>query len=233
MRHLLDIRDLRAGYTDVDVLQGVTLHVDEGEIVTIIGPNGAGKSTVLNGIMGFLKIRAGTIVLSGESLIDTPTERLLGEGVGYVPQVENVFPSLTVYENLEIAVYGRKGRGRIQHVFDLFPRLQERRKSRAHTLSGGERQMLALGRALMSRPRILLLDEPSAALSPGLTREVFGKVAEINRQGTAVLLVEQNARQALELSDRAYILDNGKNALHGTGAELLDDPRVGKLYLGG
>ena len=233
MSPLLEIQGLRAGYTDVDVLQDISLHVDEGEIVAIIGPNGAGKSTVLNGVMGFLNVRAGGIVLNGKNLLDTPTERLLGEGISYVPQVENVFPSLTVYENLEVAISERNGRERIQHVFDLFPRLEERRRSRARTLSGGERQMLALGRALMSRPKILLLDEPSAALSPGLTREVFGRVADINSQGTAVLLVEQNARQALKLADRAYILDNGKNALHGTGAELLDDPRVGRLYLGG
>lgn len=233
MTPLLEVRDLHAGYGDTSVLNGVNLVVNEGEIVGLIGPNGAGKSSVLKSLVGFLRIHEGSLTFGGRDLTTIPTQQLLGLGIGYVPQVQNVFPSLTVYENLEIAARSAEGRNRIAEILQLFPRLQERRRTRAGLLSGGERQMLALGRALITTPRILLLDEPSAALSPGLAKEVFQKIAEINRAGTTVLLVEQNARQALKLSDRAYILENGRNALDGTGSDLLDDPKVGALYLGG
>lgn len=233
MNHLLALRDVHAGYSDVNILHGVELHVGAGEIVTVIGPNGAGKSTALKAIMGLLKVRRGSIALRGESLLGYRTENLILKRIGYVPQVENVFPSLTVLENLQIFRRGRHAKSRLAEIFSYFPNLEERKQTRAGRLSGGERQMLALGRALMNEPEILLLDEPSAALSPGLTKEVFAKILDINSRGTAILLVEQNARQSLAFSHRAYVLDVGKTALTGTGQELLDDPKVAELYLGG
>lgn len=233
MSHLLALRDVHAGYSDVDILHGVDLHVDTAEIVTVIGPNGAGKSTALKAIMGLLTVRQGTITFHEESLLSCRTEELISKRIGYVPQVANVFPSLTVLENLQIVRRGRDTKARLADIFSYFPNLEARRQVRAGRLSGGERQMLALGRALINNPQILLLDEPSAALSPGLTKEVFSKILDINRQGTAILLVEQNARQSLTFSHRAYVLDVGKTALTGTGEELLSNPRVAELYLGG
>lgn len=233
MSRLLDVRGVHAGYTDANILHGVDLHVYAGEVVTIVGPNGAGKSTVLKVVMGLLAAREGRITLDGEDLIGRKTETMLDLGVGYVPQVSNVFPSLTVMENLRIGKRTADSATRMHEVFTYFPILSTRRSVRAGRLSGGERQMLALGRALMRDPKILLLDEPSAALSPGLTREVFDKILEINANGTAILLVEQNARQSLEFSDRAYVLDTGRTAMTGTGPELLADPKMAELYLGG
>jgi neutral amino acid transport system ATP-binding protein len=233
MSHLLALRDVHAGYSDVNILHGVDLYVDMGEIVTVIGPNGAGKSTALKAIMGLLNVRQGTITLRNEDLLKYRTEELIAKRIGYVPQVANVFSSLTVLENLQISRQGRDGKARLEEIFSYFPNLEERKRVRAGRLSGGERQMLALGRALMNDPEILLLDEPSAALSPALTKEVFAKILDINSRGTAILLVEQNARQSLTFSHRAYVLDTGRTALTGTGQELLNDPKVAELYLGG
>lgn len=233
MSHLLTLRDVHAGYSDVNILHGVDLHVDAGEIVTVIGPNGAGKSTALKAIMGLLNVRQGTISLRDENLLTYRTEQLIEKRVGYVPQVANVFSSLTVLENLQISRQGSGSETRLAEIFSYFPNLKERKRVRAGRLSGGERQMLALGRALMNDPEILLLDEPSAALSPALTKEVFAKILDINSRGTAILLVEQNARQSLAFSHRAYVLDTGRTALTGTGQELLNDPKVAELYLGG
>lgn len=233
MSRLLELRDVHAGYTDANILHGVNLHVYTGEIVTIVGPNGAGKSTALKAVMGLLTVREGSINFSGQDLKGRKTESMLDLGIGYVPQVANVFPSLTVLENLRIGKRSSGESARIDEVFNYFPILATRRNVRAGRLSGGERQMLALGRALMRDPKILLLDEPSAALSPGLTQEVFKKILEINSGGTAILLVEQNARQSLAFSDRAYVLDTGRTAMTGTGPELLADPKMAELYLGG
>lgn len=233
MNHLLALQDVHAGYTDANILHGVDLHVDPGEIVTIVGPNGAGKSTALKVVMGLLSVRQGSITLEGQDLKGRKTETMLDHGIGYVPQVANVFPSLTVLENLRIGKRTSDSVQRMDEVFTYFPILSTRRNVRAGRLSGGERQMLALGRALMRDPKILLLDEPSAALSPGLTKEVFDKILEINAGGTAILLVEQNARQSLAFSHRAYVLDTGRTAMTGTGPELLADPKMAELYLGG
>ncbi|MCL6567304.1 MAG: ABC transporter ATP-binding protein [Meiothermus silvanus] len=235
MPHLLEIQELVCGYGDADILHGVSLYVNEGEVVTIIGPNGAGKSTVLKAVMGLLKVRGGDIRFYGASLLGQPTELLIDQGIAYVPQVNNVFPSLTVYENL--LLFGRKMRGDIKaqfgRVLNMFPTLKPKLSMRAGLLSGGERQMLAFARALVTAPALILLDEPTAALSPLLAKQIFQKILDIRVGGTAILLVEQNVRRALEISDRAYVLDTGRNALSGSGQDLLAHPAMGELYLGG
>jgi len=215
-------------------LQGVDLVVSEGEIVSIIGPNGAGKSTLLKAIMGLLNISAGRFFIEGIEKTNLPTHKIVNEGVGYVPQVENVFPSLTIEENLEMGSWslGKKGKQSIEKLFQDFPLLNERRKEKAGNLSGGQRQILALARALVTSPKLLLLDEPSAGLSPLAIDDVFKTIKEINEKGVPILLVEQNAKRALKFSDRGYVLDQGRNAYQGTGKDLLDDPRVVDLYLG-
>ena len=231
---LLSVEDLHAGYGDVDVLHGISLHVAAGEIVAIVGPNGAGKSTVLNAIMNLLRIRGGDIHFKGESLIGRPTETLMGIGISYVPQVSNVFPSLTVYENLLVVAQKRATLiSRVDETLALFPVLKPRLKMRAGALSGGERQMLAFARGLMSSPSLLLLDEPSAALSPLLTSAVFRKVLDIHHTGTTMIVVEQNVRRILQISHRGYVLNLGRNALTGSAQELLENPEMGELYLGG
>ena len=232
---VIECNGIAAGYVKgLNILQGVDLIVNEKEIVSIIGPNGAGKSTLLKAIMGIINISGGRFYINGVEKTNTPTHQIVSEGVGYVPQVENVFPSLTIEENLEIGSWSVKDsiKQSISKIFDDFPMLKERQKDKAGNLSGGQRQILALARALVTSPSILLLDEPSAGLSPVAIKEVFEIVKDINSRGVAILLVEQNATRALNFSDRGYVLDQGRNAYQGKGQELLKDPRVVDLYLG-
>jgi len=230
----LEVRNLHAGYRDTAIIRGVSLSVDPGEVVCVIGPNGAGKSTVLKAIMGLLKIFEGEISLAGERITTLPTEKHVDVGIGYVPQVANVFASLTVKENLLLSVKrGQDQANATEEVLHFFPELRPKLPLNAGSLSGGERQMLAFARCLILKPRLLLLDEPTAALSPLLVGGIFRKIVEIVATGTAILLVEQNAIRALEISDRAIVLSNGANAAEGTGAELLANPRIKELYLGG
>ena len=232
---VIECNGIAAGYVkDLNILQGVDLIVNEKEIVSIIGPNGAGKSTLLKAIMGIVRISAGRFFVNGQEKTNTPTHQIVKEGVGYVPQVENIFPSLTIEENLEIGSWtlNKNIKQTISKTFDDFPMLKERRRDKAGNLSGGQRQILALARSLVTSPTILLLDEPSAGLSPVAIKEVFETAKEINAKGVAILLVEQNAKRALNFSDRGYVLDQGRNAYQGKGQELLDDPRVIDLYLG-
>ena len=232
---VIECNGIAAGYVKgLNILQGVDLIVHKKEIVSIIGPNGAGKSTLLKAIMGIINISGGRFFINGLEKTNTPTHQIVSEGVGYVPQVENVFPSLTIEENLEIGSWSVKDniKQSISKIFDDFPMLKERQKDKAGNLSGGQRQILALARALVTSPSILLLDEPSAGLSPVAIKEVFEIVKDINLRGVAILLVEQNATRALNFSDRGYVLDQGRNAYQGKGQELLKDPRVVDLYLG-
>ncbi|HEU5150086.1 MAG TPA: ABC transporter ATP-binding protein [Iamia sp.] len=228
--------DLVAGYVpEVNILNGCSLHLDRQELVGIIGPNGAGKSTFLKSLFGLIPIRSGTVTLEGRDITGLKANQLVSLGVGYVPQNNNVFPRLTVEENLEMGAYKQKGsafKERFDAVCDLFPMLGERRKQRAGSLSGGERQMVAMGRALMPDPQVLLLDEPSAGLSPLYQDEVFIRCRRINAAGVSIIMVEQNARRCLQICDRAYVLDQGTNAYTGGGQELLNDPKVIELYLG-
>jgi len=232
---LLATEDLVAGYVpEVDVLNGVSIAVREGEIATVVGPNGAGKSTLIKSIFGLLRPRRGRVVLRGEELTGLAPHAIARRGMSYVPQLDNVFPSLSVEENLEMGTFERTStRARIGAMYDLFPRLGERRRQAAGTMSGGERQMLAMARALMPEPRVLLLDEPSAGLAPAFVETVFAKVREINETGVTVVMVEQNARRALAMSDLGYVLDLGRNRFRGPGRELLDNAEVAELYLGG
>jgi ABC-type branched-subunit amino acid transport system ATPase component len=234
---LLELSGVEAGYGSIQILHGVSLHVDEGEIVSVIGPNGAGKSTTFKVIMGFITHLGGEIRFQGRSLVGERPDRILGLGLGYVPQGRVVFGQMTVRENLEMGAYLERDKARIKAamdwVFALFPRLGERPRQLAGTMSGGEQQMLAMGRALMMRPKMLMLDEPSLGLSPRLVDEVFDKTVEMARAGLTVMLVEQNAARALEISDRAYVLELGRNRFEGTGPALLADPEVRQLYLGG
>ena len=232
---VIECNGIAAGYVKgLNILQGVDLLVNEKEIVSIIGPNGAGKSTLLKAIMGIINISGGRFYINGNEKTNTPTHEIVREGVGYVPQVENVFPSLTIEENLEIGSWTLNSniKESISKIFQDFPMLKERRKDKAGNLSGGQRQILALARALTTSPEILLLDEPSAGLSPVAIKEVFEIIKRINSNGVAILLVEQNAKRALNFSDRGYVLDQGRNAYQGNGQELLNDPRVVDLYLG-
>ncbi len=226
---------LVAGYVPgVDILRGCDLVLGDGELVGIIGPNGAGKSTLVKAVVGLVPVRDGRVSLRGRDVTGMPAHRLVELGVGYVPQTANVFPSLTIEENLQMGVF-QKPRlfdERFDVVAELFPLLGERRKQRAGSLSGGERQMVAMGRALMMDPQVLLLDEPSAGLSPAVQDEVFDRIADIHRTGVAVVMVEQNARRCLQICDRAYVLDQGRNAYTGQGRQLLHDPKVVELYLG-
>ena len=232
---VIECNGIAAGYVKgLNILQGVDLIVNEKEIVSIIGPNGAGKSTLLKAIMGIINVSGGRFYINGNEKTNTPTHEIVREGVGYVPQVENVFPSLTIEENLEIGSWTLNSniKESISKVFQDFPMLKERRKDKAGNLSGGQRQILALARALTTSPEILLLDEPSAGLSPVAIKEIFEIIKNINSNGVAILLVEQNAKRALNFSDRGYVLDQGRNAYQGNGQELLNDPRVVDLYLG-
>ncbi|HKG53441.1 MAG TPA: ABC transporter ATP-binding protein [Anaerolineales bacterium] len=234
---LLSIRDLHVAYGSILALQGISLEVREGEIVTLIGANGAGKSTLLRAISGMVPIRSGTITFGSINLGITPAHRIVELGVAHVPEGRGIFANLTVLENLKLATWSRKDRKDLrqeyQRVFDIFPRLAERQYQPAGTLSGGEQQMLAVGRALMTRGRLVLLDEPSMGLAPVLVREIFQTVREINAGGTTILLVEQNARQALKLAHRGYVLETGRLTVAGPASELMDDPGVKAAYLGG
>ena len=234
---LLQTRGVVAGYTpEVDILNGVDMEVRDGEIVTIVGPNGAGKSTLMKAIFGLLTPREGTVTLGGEEITGSAPHSVTRKGVAYVAQLDNVFPSLTVRENLELgAIAGGNGSidERIERMYELFPRLSERRTQAAGTMSGGERQMVAMARALMPDPRLVLVDEPSAGLAPAFVDAIFEKLVEINDSGVTILMVEQNAKRALAMSDRGYVLDLGKSRFTGPGKDLISDPKVADLYLGG
>ena len=232
---LLRCDEVVAGYVPgVNILNGCDLYVGDGELVGIIGPNGAGKSTLLKAMFGLVTIRSGTVVLRGEDITGLKAHALVRKGVGFVPQTENVFPSLTIEENLEMGSFQAPKRfaERFDFVAGLFPALGQRRKQRAGSLSGGERQMVAMGRALMMEPSVIFLDEPSAGLSPALQDEVFIRVRQINRAGVSVVMVEQNARRCLQICDRGYVLDQGRNAYTASGRDLANDPKVIELYLG-
>ena len=232
---VLHAQELVAGYVpEVNILNGCDLEVRSGEFVGIIGPNGAGKSTLLKAILGMCKVRSGSISLNGQDITGRKAHELVPLGVGYVPQSKNVFPSLTVKENLEMGCFLKPSvfKERFAYVAEMFPKLADRAAQRAGALSGGERQMVAMGRALMLEPKVLLLDEPSAGLSPALQDEVFVQCRTINASGVAILMVEQNARRCLQVVNRGYVLDQGRNAYTGTGRELLGDPNVIELYLG-
>ncbi|MBS3966956.1 MAG: ABC transporter ATP-binding protein [Truepera sp.] len=232
---MLTVDSVTTGYGEMEVLRNVSLTVGEGEIVSIIGPNGAGKSTAMKVVFGLLKPWQGTIRFQGEEIGGLLPDQIVRKGMCYVPQVDNVFPSLTVEENLEMGAFvlSTPLKERKERVFALFPRLAERRRQRAGKMSGGERQMVAMGRALMLDPKLLLLDEPSAGLAPFLVDMIFERVTDINRMGVAILMVEQNARKSLAMAHRAYVLANGQNRIDGPGDTLLKDPEVGRLYLGG
>ena len=232
---LIHVDDVVAGYLPgVNILQGCSLELADGELVAIIGPNGAGKSTLVKVLFGLVPVRTGKILFKGEDITGMKAHQLVSRGIGYVPQNRNVFTTLSVLENLEMGLYlaPKKLRDRVAHVVDIFPRLGERLSQRAGALSGGERQMLAMARALMMEPSVLLLDEPSAGLSPVLQEQVFERVKQINGTGVSVVMVEQNARRCLQICDRGYVLDQGRNAYTDTGANLLVDPKVIQLYLG-
>jgi len=233
--HVIEVVDVHAGYVpEVNILNGSNLTVGQGEFVGIIGPNGAGKSTLLKAILGMVPIRSGEVRFRGDVITGMAAHQLVERGVGFVPQSKNVFTTMTVRENLEMGCFLQPWmlKSRLEYVTELFPRLRHRIDQRAGSLSGGERQMVAMGRALMLDPRVLLLDEPSAGLSPTLQDQVFVQCREINKGGVAILMVEQNARRCLQVCDRGYVLDHGTNAYTDTGRNLLRDPAVIELYLG-
>ncbi len=232
---LLEATGVTAGYGETAILHGVSITVKKGEIVTIIGPNGCGKSTLMKTLAGLVKVRSGKISFNGEDISGAPPEQVVGKGLCYVPQSANIFASLSIRENLEMGAFLRRDdyRGRINEMFDLFPDLAQAPGRKAQTLSGGQRQMLAIARALMLDPSLLLLDEPSAGLSPAMFSLVFERIVGINATGVALLLVEHNAREALQMSHRGYVLVSGENRLEDTGPELLNNPEISRLYLGG
>ncbi len=232
---LLEVTDIHTFYGNIEALKGVSLEVDEGEIVTLIGANGAGKSTTLRSISGLTPPREGSIRLDGEEIGETPPQEIVRLGISQSPEGRKCFPRMTVNENLDMGAYLRRDadiENDRRRVFELFPRLEERKTQKAGTMSGGEQQMLAIGRALMARPKLLLLDEPSMGISPILTERIYETIAEINQQGTTILLVEQNANFALEVSQRAYVLETGKVVMSDESASLRTNPEVQKAYLG-
>ncbi len=254
---LMSVQSVVSGYGETEILHGVSMHIDPGEIVTVIGPNGAGKSTLIKTIIGILKPRSGHVRFDDTEITGLAPERLVLKGLAYVPQTQNIFPTLSVHENLEMgAIVRRPGwltrvhrgvrrvtgpgeytkeqfGGRVEQVLSIFPNLRPKLHEKASTLSGGEQQMVALAKTLILEPKLLLIDEPSAGLAPKLVQSIFEKIMDINRQGTAIVLVEQNARRALAMSNRGYVLDMGRNRFEGKGEALLKDPEVGRLYLGG
>ncbi len=234
MSVMLELDAISAGYGETEILHGVDLHVDQGEIVVIIGPNGAGKTTAMKAIFGLLNITAGAIRLAGEEITNTPPQQVVTRGVAFVPQSANVFVSLTVEENLEMGAYVSRENPapRIEEIFELFPPLREKRRQAAGLLSGGQRQMVAMGKALMLHPKILLLDEPTAGLSPKYRGEIFRIVQDINAAGATILMVEQNAKQALMVAHRGYVLVDGENRHTGTGQALIEDDEVARMFLG-
>jgi len=232
---VLETQDLTAGYSaELDILSGVSIRVLAGEVVTVVGPNGAGKSTLMKAVVGLVNPRKGRVLLRDMDIVGRRPHEIVRLGVGYVPQRENVFENMSVMENLELGSVAQRGSGvtaRMEELLNLFPRLGERKRQIVGTMSGGERQMVAMARALMPKPEILLLDEPSAGLAPMFVQAMFQQVSEINAAGVSILMVEQNARAALALSHRGYVLDLGRNAFEGPGLQLLEDPRLAELYL--
>ena len=232
---LLEVRDLRVAYGAIEAIKGISLDVEEGQVVTLIGTNGAGKTTTLRTLSGLLRPIAGQVVFDGTRLDEMKAHDIVSRGVAHSPEGRRIFPLMTVEENLELGGYSRKGEALVKDiasVFERFPRLEERRAQKAGTLSGGEQQMLAIGRALMSKPRMLMLDEPSMGLSPIMIQLIFETIAELKKAGTTILLVEQNASAALSIADVGYVLETGRVVLSGPGKELLDDENVRKAYLG-
>ncbi len=234
---LLEVNDLSVYYGVICALKGISFEVNEGEIVTLIGANGAGKTTTMQSIMSLIPVREGSVRYEGRDITHTPAHKIVQMGMTQVPEGRRIFQELTVYENLLMGAYIEKSNAvkkkKIDEIYQRFPRLEERKNQIAGTLSGGEQQMLAMGRALMSRPKLLMLDEPSMGLSPLLVNQVFDMIKEIHKEGTTILLVEQNANKSLAISDRAYVLETGKIVLSGTGAELLASDDIKKAYLGG
>ncbi len=233
---MLEIKDLKVNYGGIEALKGIGFHVDAGEIVTLIGANGAGKSTTLRSIMSVVKPSGGSILFEGEDITTMDTQKVVDRGIVLVPEGRRVFPNLTVLENLRIGAYLRKDKEEIeqdiQHVYGLFPRLQERNWQEAGTLSGGEQQMLAVGRALMAKPRLIMMDEPSLGLAPLVVKDIFSIIRRINDEGTTVLLIEQNANAALKIANRGYVMETGRITMTGSGQELLNDESVKQAYLG-
>jgi len=232
---VLEAKNLTSGYGETDILRDVSIKLEEEEIVSIIGPNGAGKSTLLKTIFGILRPRHGAVRLRDEEITGLSPDKIVRKGMSYVPQVDNIFPSLTIQENLEMGAFVRTDdyRDRLDEMYDLFPMLKDRRNQKVGSLSGGQRQMVAMGRALMLDPTVLLLDEPSASLAPMLVGMIFEKIVDINRTGVSIIVVEQNARETLKISDRGYVLAMGRKVFEDTGKAILENDEVGKLYLGG
>ena len=234
---ILELKNVGAAYGRIQILHEVSLHVNEKEVVCVIGPNGAGKSTTFKVIMGFINYLGGDMIFNEQNLVGCRPDQILGMGLGYVPQGRIVFNQMTVRENLDIGAFLQKDKKLIResmdYVFSLFPRLAERRKQLAGTMSGGEQQMLAMGRALMIRPSMLMLDEPSLGLSPRFVDDIFERIVELAKSGMTIMVVEQNAARALEIADRGYVLELGRNRFEGTGQELLDNTDVRRMYLGG
>jgi branched-chain amino acid transport system ATP-binding protein len=233
--NLIEVSGVHAGYGGAPILNGVDIAITAADIGVIVGPNGAGKSTTLKAIFGLLKVTAGSVTFGGREITNALPDTLVPLGLSYVPQEKNIFPSLTVNENLEMGAFVRRDdfSASLASVYDMFPPLKEKRRQKAGELSGGQRQMVAMGRALMSQPKLLMLDEPSAGLSPRYVLEIFDTIMRINKAGVGVLMVEQNARQALAFATRGFVLAAGKNRYTGTGKELIDDPEVAKSFLGG
>ena len=232
---LLEVQDLHVYYGSIHAIKGISFHVEKGEIVTLIGANGAGKSTTLNTVSGLLKPRDGSVFFDGSSIVGVPAHKIVGKGMALCPEGRRIFAQLSVEENLEMGAFTRPGseiKDSMERVYEKFPRLKERYKQTAGTLSGGEQQMLAMGRALMSKPDLMMLDEPSMGLAPILVDQIFEIIKKLHKNGTTILLVEQNAQMALSIADRAYVLETGKIVNEGTGAELLHDDSVRKAYLG-
>ncbi len=235
---MLIVENIYAGYQDFDILQGVSLHVNPGEIVCTIGPNGAGKSTVFKAIYGLVKIRQGRVLFDGQDITDLKPQQVLQTGIAIVPQLHSIFPQMSVLENLELGMYLEKNQNRIQqrieYIFELFPRLEQRRHQLAGTMSGGEQRLLEIGRALLLEPKMVMMDEPSAGLAPQMTRLMFETIRHLNQEiGLTVLMIEQNARQGLEASHRGYVLELGKNTFEGAADALLQNPEVRRSFLGG
>ena len=232
---LLEVRDIRTRYGAIEALKGISLTVDAGEVVTLIGPNGAGKSTTLRSISGLTPASSGTITFGGQDITQVPAHEIVGRGIALAPEGRHCFPRMTVLENLELGAHQRRGPGVAQdfkRVYELFPLLKERESQKAGTMSGGEQQMLAIGRALMARPKLLMLDEPSLGIAPLVVQRIYQTIGEINRSGVAILLVEQNANYALDAASRGYVLETGHVALANDSASLRNDPEVQRAYLG-
>ena len=232
---VLSIENLSGGYGEADILHEVSLEIDTGEIVVVIGPNGAGKSTAMKAVFGLLRLSGGSVHLAGEEITNMDPAQVVNKGVCYVPQTNNVFPTLTVQENLEMGAYIRNDdfRPRLLEIYEMFPPLAEKKKQAAGELSGGQRQMVAMGKALMLEPTILMLDEPTAGLSPSYRNEIFQIIRQINASGVPILMVEQNAKQSLAVANRGYVLVDGRNRTTGKGIDLLNDPEIAKMFLGG